>query len=32
MFFKPVPVGSGVIGVAYINSYFPDYSPLMVDC
>ena len=32
VFFKPVPAGPGVVGMAYINSYFPDYSPLMVDC
>lgn len=31
VFFKPVPAGSGIVGVAYINGYFPDYSPLMVD-
>ena len=32
VFFKPVPAGPCVVGMAYINGYFPDYSPLIVDC
>ena len=29
VFFKPVSTGSGVVGMAYINGYFPGYFPLI---
>ena len=32
VFFKPVPAGSGIVGMSNINGYFHEYSPLMVGC